>query len=98
MGESNDDTSVVDVDGRLHGVEGLDVVGNAVVPTRLAVNPTLTAVRVWPCRQRSRSDLRPSVERGTSVQPPLRAMTTLKTCTVKANVEGSAAARCSSRR
>lgn len=54
MGEPDDDTSVVDVDGRLHGVEGLDVVGNAVVPTRLAVNPTLTAVALALHGQRSR--------------------------------------------
>jgi choline dehydrogenase-like flavoprotein len=54
MGEPDDGTSVVDVDGRLHGVEGLDVVGNAVVPTRLAVNPTLTAVALALHGQRSR--------------------------------------------
>ena len=44
MGDPDDATSVVDVHGRLHGVGGLDVVGNAVLSTRLAVNPTLTAV------------------------------------------------------
>jgi choline dehydrogenase-like flavoprotein len=44
IGEPDDDASVVDVHGRVHGVEGLDVVGNAVIPNRLAVNPTLTAV------------------------------------------------------
>ena len=44
MGEPGDGTSVVDVGGRVHGIQGLDVVGNAVVPTRLSVNPTLTAV------------------------------------------------------
>jgi choline dehydrogenase-like flavoprotein len=44
MGAPDDWSSVVDTDGKVHGVEGLDVVGNAVVPNRLAVNPTLTAV------------------------------------------------------
>jgi choline dehydrogenase-like flavoprotein len=44
MGDPDDDTSVVDVHGRCHGAQGLDIVGNAVIPTRLAVNPTLTAV------------------------------------------------------
>lgn len=36
-------TSVLHPDGRVRGVEGLLVVGNAAIPSRLAVNPTLTA-------------------------------------------------------
>lgn len=35
--------SVVDPEGRVHGVAGLAIAGNGVVPGRLAVNPTLTA-------------------------------------------------------
>ena len=53
MGAPDDDTSVVDAHGRVYGVEGLDVVGNAVVPTRLTVNPTLTAVALALHGQRS---------------------------------------------
>lgn len=36
-------SSVTDTCGRVHGFENLYVAGNAVIPTRLAVNPTLTA-------------------------------------------------------
>jgi glycine/D-amino acid oxidase-like deaminating enzyme len=54
IGEPDDGQSMVDVNGRVHGVEGLDVVGNSVVPNRLAVNPTLTAVALALHGQRSR--------------------------------------------
>jgi choline dehydrogenase-like flavoprotein len=54
MGERDDGTSVTDPDGRVRGIEGLDVAGNAVVPTRLTVNPTLTAVALALHGQRSR--------------------------------------------
>jgi hypothetical protein len=54
LGGPDDDTSVVDVSGRLHGVDGLDIVGNAVIPTRLTVNPTLTATALALAGQRSR--------------------------------------------
>jgi choline dehydrogenase-like flavoprotein len=49
LGARNDGTSVCDSDGRVWGVEGLLVAGNAVIPTALAANSTLagavTAVR-----------------------------------------------------
>ncbi|QHC60167.1 GMC oxidoreductase [Rathayibacter sp. VKM Ac-2760] len=49
MGAVDDGTSVCDADGRVWGVEGLLVAGNAVVPTALVANSTLagavTAVR-----------------------------------------------------
>jgi choline dehydrogenase-like flavoprotein len=56
MGGPDDDTSVVDVNGQVIGIEGLDVVGNAVIPNRLTVNPTLTAVALALHGQRKQLD------------------------------------------
>lgn len=43
MGHVDDGTSVTDQYGRLWGVENVYLATNGVIPTRLAVNPTLTA-------------------------------------------------------
>lgn len=43
MGATDDGTSVADIDGRVWGTENLFLATNGVIPTRLAVNPTLTA-------------------------------------------------------
>jgi len=49
MGE-NTAESVVDLDGRVHGTDGLWLASVGLIPTRFAVNPTLTgaalAVRI----------------------------------------------------
>lgn len=43
MGVADDGTSVADPDGRVWGVENLYLATNGLIPTALAVNPTLTA-------------------------------------------------------
>lgn len=47
-------TSVCDRNGAVQGFAGLDVVGNAVIPNPLLVNPTLTAIALAVHGQRSR--------------------------------------------
>jgi choline dehydrogenase-like flavoprotein len=42
MGAHDDGTSVTDPTGMVWGVEGLHLATNGLIPTRLAVNPTLT--------------------------------------------------------
>jgi choline dehydrogenase-like flavoprotein len=42
MGAHDDGTSVADPTGMVWGVEGLHLATNGLIPTRLAVNPTLT--------------------------------------------------------
>jgi choline dehydrogenase-like flavoprotein len=51
---ADDGTSVTDQNGSLHGFEGVDIAGNAVIPTRLLVNPTLTSLALAIHGQRSR--------------------------------------------
>ena len=43
MGPADDGTSVTDTDGRVWGTDNVFLTGNSVIPTRMAVNPTLTA-------------------------------------------------------
>jgi len=43
MGTADDGTSVTDPYGRVWGTENLHLATNGLIPTRLAVNPTLTA-------------------------------------------------------
>ncbi|MEB3353434.1 MAG: FAD-dependent oxidoreductase [Cyanobacteriota bacterium] len=50
----DDGTAVTNRDGSLHGYEDVDIAGNAVIPTRLLVNPTLTALALAVHGQRSR--------------------------------------------
>jgi choline dehydrogenase-like flavoprotein len=50
---ADDGTSVTDRFGALHGFEGVEIAGNAVIPTRLLVNPTLTALALAVHGQRS---------------------------------------------
>lgn len=44
MGPIDDGTSVTDFDGRVWGSDNLYLASNGLIPTRLAVNPTLTTV------------------------------------------------------
>ncbi|CAK6696071.1 GMC oxidoreductase [Synechococcus sp. CBW1107] len=51
---AEDGTSVTNQNGTLHGFEGVDIAGNAVIPTRLLVNPTLTSLALAIHGQRAR--------------------------------------------
>ena len=51
---ADDGTSVTNPNGSLHGFEGVDIAGNALIPTRLLVNPTLTSLALAIHGQRSR--------------------------------------------
>jgi len=46
MGDVDDGRSVVDEDGRLWGTQNLFVASNGVIPSALAVNPTLTTIAI----------------------------------------------------
>lgn len=46
MGTVDDGTSVADIDGRLRGSENVYLATNGLIPSRLAVNPTLTTTAI----------------------------------------------------
>jgi hypothetical protein len=51
---ADDGSSVTDRNGSLHGFEGVDIAGNALIANRLLVNPTLTSLALAVHGQRSR--------------------------------------------